>query len=226
MFHRAKNTAITGGTFIVNNYSSVNNTFASEPEEDYRRIRLGDINILKLVSEVELIEDRVIRRRKRRGRENTVKVVVGLQKAYHAKIFGSPDIFTVVAYEGDLSQWHRKSAPDIIWDPILVQLFGESRHFAKVCAELVPAMLVMMNAPTYLMKEIVRYILGEQLLDAQLYLKQKFAISFDAKELDGWFNVKEEKLLLELHSQNLPHMDFDVIVRSQSILHYCSISFN
>nr|GAT54857.1 predicted protein [Mycena chlorophos] len=191
MFHRAKNTTITGGTFIVNNLNN-NNALASEPEDDYRRIRLGDINILKLVSEVELIEDRVIRRRKRRGRENTVKVVVGRQKAYHAKIFGSPDIFTVVAYEGDLSQWHKKSSQDVTWDgaasddilhclmhPSFVQLFGVTNS-TKVHAliyhnELVPAFLAITGAPTYLTGQLLLFRLRGQLAVIRHILNHKQA---------------------------------------------------
>ncbi|KAF7320561.1 hypothetical protein HMN09_00140100 [Mycena chlorophos] len=166
MFHRSKNTTIHGGTFVVNNHWH-KNTFASDPEDDYRRIRLGDINILKLISEVELLEDRATRLKKRHGQANTVKVVVGLQKTYHAKIFGSTDIFTVIAYEGDLTQWRRKLSPEVIWNTSLVQLFGVTNspraHALIYHNELILAALVIENAPTHLGKELLMYSLGGQL---------------------------------------------------------------
>jgi hypothetical protein len=62
------------------------------------------VNLLSYIGEDDIIEHRIVRHRKRPGRVHRQKVVVGKRKAYHAKIFGTQDSFTVIAYEGDFAE--------------------------------------------------------------------------------------------------------------------------
>lgn len=62
---------------------------------------MGDINLLCSVSEADIIEYCAVRHRKRSGRVRIERVVTGRTKTYHANIFGSQNVFTLVAYEGE-----------------------------------------------------------------------------------------------------------------------------
>ncbi|KAF7300140.1 MFS general substrate transporter [Mycena kentingensis (nom. inval.)] len=88
MFNNCNSVTINGGTF---------NLGREEPQEDFRRIRVGDINIIGLVGEWKLEKFHISPGRRAR----VVRTEVGTRQAFHAKIFGSQDIFTVVQDEYD-----------------------------------------------------------------------------------------------------------------------------
>ncbi|KAJ7220785.1 hypothetical protein GGX14DRAFT_389177 [Mycena pura] len=94
MFNDCHNLTIKGGTF---NFSP---TISAEPDEDFRRFRLGDINLVKQVTEKEIKETHLVQHRKRPGRVKRIQIRVGFERAHHAKIWGSDDMFTVVLHHG------------------------------------------------------------------------------------------------------------------------------
>ncbi|KAF7300156.1 MFS general substrate transporter [Mycena kentingensis (nom. inval.)] len=87
MFNNCNSVTIHGGTF---------NLGREEPQEDFRRIRVGDINIIELVGEWKLEKSLTSPRRAR-----VVRTEVGTRRAFQAKIFGSQDIFTFMQDEYD-----------------------------------------------------------------------------------------------------------------------------
>ncbi|KAJ7061140.1 hypothetical protein C8F01DRAFT_1369374 [Mycena amicta] len=118
MFKSCNNVTIHGGTFNLTLPSQDNG------EEDFRRIRLGDIHLVDCVNERELVEYRP----KKTGRIRTARVVVGARRMYRANIFGSPAAFTVVVYEGTRAEAHKQQALEmqarLPRRPYLNQLFG------------------------------------------------------------------------------------------------------
>ncbi|KAF7320699.1 MFS general substrate transporter [Mycena chlorophos] len=96
MFNHCNNVTINGGTFILS-APEIND---SDSDEDFRRIRLGDINLLKLIHEVAIVDDAVTRHRE----DSPGRAIIGVRKTYHAKIFPSSELFTVMSYEGLTSE--------------------------------------------------------------------------------------------------------------------------
>ncbi|KAJ7068675.1 hypothetical protein C8F01DRAFT_619093 [Mycena amicta] len=156
MFNGCSNITINGGTFTM--------APPTEAQEDFRTIRVGDINLLSLVQEENIVENRVVLHRKRPGRVHCQKVHIATRKTYHAKIFGSQDIFTVMAYEGNLSEWKRKSAGKVLRHPNHIQLFGitdSSRMHAVIYHdELVPANDTLQRCPTSLSRRLLHYVMS------------------------------------------------------------------
>ena len=67
-------------------------------DSDFRSVRLGDINLLSIISEDDVVEYRVIQ--KHSGRARIERFVTGRRRTHHAKIFPSQEIFTLIRYEG------------------------------------------------------------------------------------------------------------------------------
>ncbi|KAJ7050696.1 hypothetical protein C8F01DRAFT_1263794 [Mycena amicta] len=93
MFQSCNNVTFNGGT-----YNHV--VYSQDEEENFRKIRLGDIHLIKCLDEKELVECRL----QKRGRKKikAVREVVGVRRMYRANIVGhgSNTTFTVMAYEG------------------------------------------------------------------------------------------------------------------------------
>ncbi|KAJ7071663.1 hypothetical protein C8F01DRAFT_1245259 [Mycena amicta] len=100
MFKSCNNFTFNGGTF--------NNTVISQDEEEhFRRIRLGDIHLVKCLTESEIVECHP----KKHGRIR--QRVVGVRRMYSANIFGSQAPFTVMAYEGPGAEAHKQQDLDM-----------------------------------------------------------------------------------------------------------------
>ncbi|KAJ7050653.1 hypothetical protein C8F01DRAFT_676319 [Mycena amicta] len=158
MFNDCSNITINGGTFTM--------VQSNEPQEDFRTIRRGDINLLSLVKEDEVVENRVVIHRKRAGRVHCQKVHVATRKTYHAKIFGSQDVFTVMAYEGDLTEWKRKSTGEAPQHLNHIQLFGITdslrMHAVIYHDELIPASEAVRRCPSVVSSRFLSYALVHQ----------------------------------------------------------------
>ncbi|KAJ7218451.1 hypothetical protein GGX14DRAFT_390220 [Mycena pura] len=118
MFDRCSNFTITGSSFNISH-----NLSPSTPDEEFRSIRPGDINLLSQVGKKEIVEHRAVWRK---GRSGTVRVVTGTRETYHARIFPSQDTFTVVKYEGSsFPKWKTDiEERQQFRHPHIAQLFG------------------------------------------------------------------------------------------------------
>ncbi|KAJ7050645.1 hypothetical protein C8F01DRAFT_1177707 [Mycena amicta] len=196
MFDHSRDVTITGGTFTVIN---------SEPQGDFRTIRIGDINLVSLVKEDDVMENRVVVHRKRRARVHRQQVRVGARRMYHARVFGSPDIFTVVEYTGDLNEW-RKKCTEELRHPNHVQIFGitnSSRIHAVVYHdELIPAKEAVAGCPSPLSSRLMNYVLAAQYFSFVRYLHDNIQDKLDvARYLYSraeWFRVSAGQLCVEL----------------------------
>ncbi|KAJ7050629.1 hypothetical protein C8F01DRAFT_1177657 [Mycena amicta] len=167
MFNECSNMTINGGIFTM--------VQATEHQEDFRTIRVGDINLISLVNEGDVLESRIMVHRKRPARVHRREVCVGVRKVYHAKIFGSQDIFTVMVYERDLNEWKRKSVGETPRHLNHIQLFGitnSPRMYATVYHdELIPAREAVRQCPTLLSSRLLSYALTVQFLSFEHYLR-------------------------------------------------------
>ncbi|KAJ7061183.1 hypothetical protein C8F01DRAFT_1139119, partial [Mycena amicta] len=155
MFKSCNNFTISGGTF---HYTVTSQT----KEEDFRRIRLGDIHLVKCLDERVLIEYHP----EKRGRIGQRPVVVGVRRMYRANIFGSQAPFTVVAYEGPGAEARQRQALDmqvrLPRRPHLMQLFGVTTtpNFSALTyhGDLIPCKLVFLACTSHLNKTIFWYL--------------------------------------------------------------------
>ncbi|KAJ7840922.1 hypothetical protein B0H14DRAFT_2783815 [Mycena olivaceomarginata] len=163
MFDRCNNFTLNGGTF---------NIFGrpGEPghDTDYRTIHVGDINLLSLITEEDIVENRVVEHRRRPNRIRLQRVIAGRKKAYHARIFGSQDVFTAVVYEGiDFSSLKLKVAKQSFpRNPSITQLFGIT-HSSPMNAliyhdELLPLNTALSLCTSYISLQFLKYQLGSQ----------------------------------------------------------------
>ncbi|KAF7348835.1 hypothetical protein MVEN_01403500 [Mycena venus] len=118
-FNNCQNFTVTGGTFNIQGHFNENN-------DDFRVIRLGDLNLLKEIDKQNVVEYRDIRRKRTGAFIRRVPVPVGVRRIHHARIFGSQETVTAVVYEGSGFRKHRAQAEwrEEFRHPTLVQLLG------------------------------------------------------------------------------------------------------
>ncbi|KAJ7050712.1 hypothetical protein C8F01DRAFT_677873 [Mycena amicta] len=122
MFQSCNNVTFSGGT-----YNHV--VYSQDDEEDFRKIRLGDIHLIKCLDEKELVEYRP-KKSRRKKQIKAVREVVGVRRMYRANIVGhgSNTAFTVMAYEGRGGAARLQQDLDVQAclprHPNLLQLFG------------------------------------------------------------------------------------------------------
>ncbi|KAJ7041300.1 hypothetical protein C8F04DRAFT_1079661 [Mycena alexandri] len=127
---------------------------APSDDEPYRRIQLGDIRLMYQVDNKELViyrpcRHRVSRKEQKAGESTSIRIqleeisddasnpsivgdlertVVGAQRTYRARIFGSSDDFTVVAFDGPRGEEAKEQMLNAqlraTRHPNLLQLFG------------------------------------------------------------------------------------------------------
>ncbi|KAJ7062234.1 hypothetical protein C8F01DRAFT_1230658 [Mycena amicta] len=192
MFKECSNVTISGGTFTM--------VQPNEPQDDFRTIRVGDINLLSLVKEDDILENHVVLHQKNPGRVHRQTVCVATRKTYHAKIFGSQDVFTVMAYEGNLAEWMRKSAGEAPRHPNHIQLFGITdsvrMHAVVYHDELIPAFEAVQQCPSRLSRKLLHYILSIHLQSVRHYLQDTYRqVLYDRAE---WFSVSTGRLRVEM----------------------------
>ncbi|KAJ7050649.1 hypothetical protein C8F01DRAFT_1377415, partial [Mycena amicta] len=194
MFNECSNMTINGGTFTM--------VQPNEAQQDFRTIRMGDINLLSVVKEHDVIEEHVVVNRKRPGRVHRQTVHIGTRKTYHAKIFGSQDIFTVMAYEGDLKEWKMKSAGEAPRHPNYLQLFGitdSSRMHAVIYHdELVPASEAVWRCPSRLSRKLLHYVLSIHLQSVRDYHRETHSMDLLLYGHTQWFRVPTGQLSVEI----------------------------
>ncbi|KAJ7901331.1 hypothetical protein B0H13DRAFT_2336208 [Mycena leptocephala] len=83
---------IQGGTF------NVSSTTVEQPQGNFRVVKLGDLNLLDEIDKHDVVEWHPIHRKKTGVVVRHIKVVVGTQRIYRARIFGSQDPMTAVVY--------------------------------------------------------------------------------------------------------------------------------
>ncbi|KAJ7218496.1 hypothetical protein GGX14DRAFT_28085 [Mycena pura] len=155
MFDRCTDFTITGSSFNISQ-----NLYQSAPDEDFRFIRPGDINLLSCVGKSEIAEYHAVRRK---GRSGTVRVVTGTRETYHARIFPSQDTFTVVKYKGSsFSKWKTDVMErQQLRHPDMAQLFGmtSSRSMNALIYhdELLPIQDALAKRTSYLSRKYLEY---------------------------------------------------------------------
>nr|GAT50299.1 predicted protein [Mycena chlorophos] len=164
MFNNCENITITGGTFIQYNRRLPRRSFRRTPDEDYHRIRLGDINLLKLVYEG---ENRATYRKGHHGQLTSKKTTVkATQKVYLAKVFPSSEIFTVMTYDDNVPEISFRG--NKLGNPGILQLFGITSsnrlgfHALVYNSGLIPIMQLIKLAPTYLIRELLKLTLAQK----------------------------------------------------------------
>ncbi|KAJ7050689.1 hypothetical protein C8F01DRAFT_676871 [Mycena amicta] len=121
MFQSCNNVTFNGGT-----YNHI--VYSQDEEADFRKIRRGDIHLIKCLDEKELVEYRPQKRGRKKIEET--RVVVGVRRMYRANIVGhgSDTAFTVMAYEGPAGAARLQQDLDVQAclprHPNLLQLFG------------------------------------------------------------------------------------------------------
>ncbi|KAK6988025.1 hypothetical protein R3P38DRAFT_286474 [Favolaschia claudopus] len=116
MFSRASNFTVSGGNFTT----AITKQYISPIFSDFRRIPLGDIDLLR---EVCLDDDAVLRKRQGRHRHS-------VRKIYSARIDGRDSNATVAVYQGVVAQeeWrHDLSKYHLVRHPSLIQVWGIAR---------------------------------------------------------------------------------------------------
>ncbi|KAJ7871214.1 hypothetical protein B0H14DRAFT_2724771 [Mycena olivaceomarginata] len=118
MFNECRNVTIHGGNFTV-----VGNAGRMSLEEDYRSIRLGDLNLVSHTGTENIVRSRhsPLQQLARRTR-----VIIGTRKMYRARVFGSLDTFTAIVYEGQGAAQQMSEALElnVSRHPNFMQLFG------------------------------------------------------------------------------------------------------
>ncbi|KAJ6483398.1 hypothetical protein C8R45DRAFT_1075596 [Mycena sanguinolenta] len=120
ILNNCQNFTISGGTFTT----QVN---ASDLDEsDFRRVRLGDLRLLKEVAKQNIVEYHEVLHKKTKAVKCRVPRVVGLRQIHQARVHGSREEFTAVVYQGSGFEKHRAHAErrEHFRHPFLVQLFG------------------------------------------------------------------------------------------------------
>ncbi|KAF7333370.1 MFS general substrate transporter [Mycena venus] len=199
MFDRCNNFTLNGGTFNIFGHPR-------EPEHDadYRTIRVGDINLLSLITEEDILESHVIRHRKRPNRIRRQLVITGRKKAYHARIFGSQDVFTAVVYEGiDFSSLKLKVARQSFYrNPNITQLFGITQSPPMNALiyhdELLPLRTALSMCTSYISRQLLRYQLGSQFTQFRRYCEDTLSQSMINLEKEEWFRVSTGQLCIEI----------------------------
>ncbi|KAJ7018873.1 hypothetical protein C8F04DRAFT_1149750 [Mycena alexandri] len=199
MFARCKNFTINGGTFNI-----VGHPRDPEDDADYRTIRVGDINLLSLVTEEDILESHVVRHRKRPNRIRRQLVITGRKKAYHARIFGSQDVFTAVVYEGiDFSSLKLKVAGQGFHrNPNMMQLFGITQSPPMNALiyhdELLPLRTALSMCTSHVSLQLLRYQLGSQFTRFMRYYEDTLSQSMMNLEREDWFRVSTGQLCIEI----------------------------
>ncbi|KAF8218338.1 hypothetical protein K438DRAFT_1796691 [Mycena galopus ATCC 62051] len=199
MFDHCNNFTLNGGTFNIDSRPR-------EPEHDadYRTIRVGDVNLLSLITEEYILETRVVRHRKRPNRIRRQLVITGRKKAYHARIFGSQDVFTAVVYDGiDFSSLKLKVARQSFHrNPNIPQLFGitQSPQMNALIYhdELLPLRTALSMCTSYISLQVLKYQLGSQLMRFWRYCRDTLPQSMDNLENEDWFRVSTGQLCIEI----------------------------
>ncbi|KAJ7207296.1 hypothetical protein B0H12DRAFT_439581 [Mycena haematopus] len=133
VFANCQNTTISGGVIL-----QVNTNDADDSDEnDFRRVRWGDINFLKAVTTQNIIEYHDVPHKRTGVAKKRVQRVVGVRRIHQAHIIGFHEDFTAVVYEGSEFEKHRAYAEwrEDLRHPSLVQLFGVTsspRHKALI----------------------------------------------------------------------------------------------
>ncbi|KAF7314663.1 MFS general substrate transporter [Mycena kentingensis (nom. inval.)] len=201
MFNKCNNLTINGGVFVMSEPP-----VEDEQPEDIRRVRVGDINLLALVKENGIFEYRVIQHPKRPGRVHKYREQKGVQRVYHAKVFPSSDLFTVMTYDGDLQKWEHKIHEDHERHPNLTQIFGMSNtsrmHSIIYHGALIPWEVAVMQCPTVLTARILRAALFAQMmaLEAKLIAAIGLRPRRDWQFSTPWFSLSSKQLSVELDS--------------------------
>ncbi|KAJ7050638.1 hypothetical protein C8F01DRAFT_1377404 [Mycena amicta] len=192
MFNECSNMTINGGTFTM--------VQPNEAQDDFRSICMGDINLLSLVKEDDITESRFVVNIKHPGRVHLQRVLIGTRKTYHAKIFGSQDIFTVMAYEGDLTEWKRKCAGEALRHPRHIQLFGitdsSKMHAVIYHDELIPAFEAVQQCPSHLSRKLLHYELSIHLQSVEDYHRETCFAGLGLHT--QWFRVSTGQLSVEM----------------------------
>ncbi|KAF7358107.1 hypothetical protein MVEN_00858800 [Mycena venus] len=199
MFDHCSNFVIKGGTF-----NTLGRPREPEYDADYRAIRVGDINLLSLVTENEIFEHRVVRHRKRPGRIRREWVVTGRRQAYHARIFGSQEVFTAVVYEDvDFSSLKLKVAKQSFpRNPNITQLFGIT-HSSPMSAliyqdELLPLSTALAMCTSYMSMQLLKYQIGSQYTRLMQDYENTLSPSIESLEKEEWFRVSTGQLCIEI----------------------------
>ncbi|KAF7322104.1 hypothetical protein MKEN_00734000 [Mycena kentingensis (nom. inval.)] len=204
LFDRCSNFTINGGVFTqVNGDLYIR---GDEEEEDFRRIRRGDIHLRTSVGEVALVEFRP-------SRGQVVPTVVGRTTAYHGTVFPSTETFTVVAHEGEnFSSWKKTVLEhQYVQHPALVQLFGttESRSMDALVfhEDLVPISEVFHfeHARSFLSEQSIVYLAARQFGECGRYLIQNNGIhleSLDFTDYTEWYSLSKGNLRIQLGAVN------------------------
>ncbi|KAJ7190724.1 hypothetical protein GGX14DRAFT_701769 [Mycena pura] len=197
--------------FAIQVAGSLNNISNSEEDgNDYYTIRPADINLLCWAREDNVVKHRVVRKNRRRG-VCYARIVRGKRTTRHAKIFGSPDTFTVITYENpDFAhdQWKLEvEAYSTQRHHFLFQIFGitksRSMNAFVFHNELIPAEEAISKFPTHLTRIYSLYVLGMQFEDFRRYCEDPSHINYQ-----GWFNIpSSEWFRLSTGSLSLEHGD-------------------
>ncbi|KAJ7218442.1 hypothetical protein GGX14DRAFT_560781 [Mycena pura] len=199
MFDHCSNFTITGGSFNISH-----NPCPSAPDEEFRFIRRGDINLLSYVGENEIVEYRAVRRK---GRSGTVRVVTGTRETYHARIFPSQDTFTVVKYKGSgFTKWKTDiEERQQLQHPYMAQLFGmtSSRSMNALIYhdELVPIDEALSKRTSYLSRKCLEYQLTFQYWSFVYYwerLTGEWLHVYNHAQHADWLRASTGQLCIEL----------------------------
>ncbi|KAJ7458109.1 hypothetical protein FB451DRAFT_1563992 [Mycena latifolia] len=211
IFNRCENFTVNGGTF--NNQVIHYNHYTAEPVEDFRTVRKGDINLLKYISTDTLEEYRVVQHGKHPNRLRRVRVVVGTQEIYHARIFGSQDTFTVYEYSGfNFSQFKARAVKQqASRHPNIPQLFGVTNFGATngliYHDGLVPLGTVLSNPRSHLQRTLLEYLLANQLSSSRDYWYTTTGcwLWFHCGRYTEWIRSSTGQLCVEFNPDQATH---------------------
>ncbi|KAJ7268919.1 hypothetical protein C8J57DRAFT_1227687 [Mycena rebaudengoi] len=100
--------SVSGGVFNVQANLDDSN------ESDFRRVRLGDLKLLKEVATQAIVKYQDIPHKKTGVVKRRVPQVVGVRRIHQARVIGMQENFTAVVYEEQREEFRQTSFPDSI----------------------------------------------------------------------------------------------------------------
>ncbi|KAJ7901338.1 hypothetical protein B0H13DRAFT_773272 [Mycena leptocephala] len=191
---------IQGGTFNVS-------TTVEQSPGDFRVVKLGDLNLLDEIGKYNVVERRPVHDKRTGAVVRHIKVVVGTQRIYRARIFGSQDPMTAIVYNDaqfEQRMAEMKEGPQIR-HPHLAQFFGftcSAGPNALICHdEMIPfSQVEKLHAGSTLASYYFRNQTSWHLQAAKFYWKDTTGGGFWDLPVTAWIRLSTGKLCIDVGS--------------------------
>ncbi|KAJ7055113.1 hypothetical protein C8F01DRAFT_1374022 [Mycena amicta] len=194
-FNDVKNVTINGGIFNQVIQRSGHEVGGEEDEDEFRRVKWGDIHLGDMVGQATIVE----RRTTRTGRVKCV--VVGEKMIYQANIFPSAQTFTVVAYKGlDFGKWKDDAIQQQnILSSNFTKLFGvaNSRFMKAVIYhdDLIPLWTLRSMCTSSISYKLLCSLMAQQFTASTQYLQEDVGKLLGVVLLLNWKAANQSRIL-------------------------------